>query len=66
MKRLAALALASSLLGCADTNAPPPDPVELLVVVNSQANALTIAPVDQSEAPVTVGLGSPKIGRAHV
>ena len=60
MKRLAALALASSLLGCADTNAPPPDPVELLVVVNSQANALTIAPVDQSAAPVTVGLGSPR------
>ena len=61
MTRFAPVALALGLLlGCADTNAPPPDPVELLVVVNSQANSLTIAPVDQSEAPVTVGLGAPR------
>ena len=52
MTRLAPIALALGLLlGCADTNAPPPDPVELLVVVNSQANTVTIVPVDQSEAP---------------
>jgi DNA-binding beta-propeller fold protein YncE len=61
MTRFAQVALAVGLLlGCADTNAPPPDPVELLVVVNSQANSLTIAPVDQSEAPVTVPLGNPR------
>lgn len=48
------------LVGCADTNAPPPDPVELLVVVNRQASTLTIAPVDQSEAPITVELGDPR------
>jgi hypothetical protein len=48
------------LLACADTNAPPPDPVELLVVANSQANSVTIVPVDQSEAPVTISLGTPR------
>ena len=61
MPRPAVLALATGLLlGCADTNAPPPEPLELLVVVNSQANALTVVPVDQSEAPVTVPLGNPR------
>lgn len=61
MTRLAALALAAGLLhGCADTNAPPPDPVELLLVVNRQANSLTIVPVDQSEGPVSVDLGAPR------
>jgi hypothetical protein len=61
MTRLAALAFATGiLLGCADTNAPPPDPVELLLVVNRQANSLTIVPVDQSEGPVSVDLGTPR------
>ena len=61
MTRLAPIALALGLLlGCADTNAPPPDPIELLAVVNSQANTVTIAPVDQSEAPIAVQLGNPR------
>ena len=61
MIRLALVALVLGLLlGCADTNAPPPDPIELLVVANSQANSLTIVPVDLSEAPVTVPLGNPR------
>src|SRR5262245_2864951 len=61
MTRPAPITLALGfLLGCADTNAPPPDPIELLAVVNSQANTVTIAPVDQSEAPITVQLGNPR------
>ena len=61
MTRLAGLALFFGvLLGCADTNALPPDPLELFVVANSQSNSLTIAPVDQSEAPMTLQLGSPR------
>ena len=61
MTRLTPIALCLGvLLGCADTNALPPDPVELFVVANSQANSLTIAPVDQSVAPVTIQLGSPR------
>jgi hypothetical protein len=61
MTRFAPVALAVGLLlGCADTNAPPPDPIELLVVANSQANSVTIAPVDQSQAPVTIQLGNPR------
>ena len=50
MTRLTRLALYFGvLLGCADTNALPPDPLELLVVANSQANSLTIAPVATPE-----------------
>jgi len=61
MSRLAPVPLVLALLlGCADTNAPPPDPVELFVVANSQGNSVTIMPVDQSEAPVTVQLGAPR------
>jgi DNA-binding beta-propeller fold protein YncE len=61
MTRLVCVALGIGLLsGCADTNAPPPDPVELLLVVNSQASTLTIAPVDQSEGPVSIMLGNPR------
>jgi hypothetical protein len=61
MTRLAPTALALGLLlGCADTNALPPDPVELLVAANSQGNSLTIVPVDQSEAPTAVQLGTPR------
>ena len=61
MNRPAAIALAAGLLlGCADTNAPPPDPVELLIVVNRESNSLTVVPVDQSEPPTHVNLGSPR------
>ncbi|MBA3318468.1 MAG: hypothetical protein H0T50_10310 [Gemmatimonadales bacterium] len=58
MTRPAVLALASALLlGCADTNAPPPAPLELLLVVNRQSNSLTIVSVDREDSPTTVGLG---------
>ena len=58
MHRLIPMALAAGLLvGCADTNAPPPEPLELLLVVNRQANSLTIVPVDEPTAPVDVSLG---------
>lgn len=61
MSRLTPVALAIGLtLGCAETNAPPPDPVELLVVTNSQANSLTLVPVDRSEPPLIVQLGNPR------
>jgi hypothetical protein len=61
MTRLFPIALALGLLlGCADTNALPPDPLELLVVANSQGNSVTVAPVDQSDAPLAVQLGSPR------
>jgi hypothetical protein len=61
MTRLAALLFAAGFLfGCADTNAPPPDPVELLLVVNSEANSLTIVPVDRSAGPASVSLGTPR------
>jgi hypothetical protein len=60
MSRRRHFLLALGILGCADTNAPPPDPVELLAVVNSGSNSVTIAPVDQSEAPVAVPLGNPR------
>lgn len=60
MTRLARLALASAAaLGCADTNAPPPEPLELLLVANRQANTLVIVPVDGAEPPASVPLGSP-------
>jgi hypothetical protein len=58
MSRPALLALATGLLvGCADTNAPPPEPLELLLVVNRQGNSLTIVPVDGAESPMNVPLG---------
>ncbi len=50
---------AGFVLGCADTNAPPPEPIELLVVVNRQAGSVTIAPVDGAEPATTVSLESP-------
>ncbi len=62
MTRSALLALAAgALLGCADTNAPPPEPLELLLVVNGQSNSLTIVSVDGTEPPTAVplvGLGA--------
>jgi DNA-binding beta-propeller fold protein YncE len=60
MTRPALLALATGLLfGCADTNAPPPEPLELLLVVNRHANSLTIVSVDELESPASVSLGAP-------
>jgi hypothetical protein len=60
MIRHVLLALAAGVLaGCADTNAPPPEPLELLLVVNRQANSLTIVDVDQPESPADVQLGPP-------
>jgi hypothetical protein len=61
MPRHASIALALGLLlGCADTNALPPDPVELLVVANSQSNSVTIVPVEPAEAIMNVPLGNPR------
>jgi hypothetical protein len=60
MTRPALLALATGLLfGCADTNAPPPEPLELLLVVNRQANSLTIVSVDELDSPTSVPFGTP-------
>jgi hypothetical protein len=57
MTRPALLALATGLLlGCADTNAPPPEPLELLLVVNGQSNSLTIVSVDGLDEPTSVPL----------
>jgi hypothetical protein len=61
MPRSAVLVLAiGSLLGCADTNAPPPEPIELLLVANSQSNSITIVPVDQPESAASVALSTPR------
>ena len=58
MTRPALFALATGLLlGCADTNAPPPEPLELLLVVNRQGNSLTIVSVDGVDSPTAVPLG---------
>jgi hypothetical protein len=46
-----------ALLGCADTNAPLPDPVEVLLVVNSTGNTLSIVPVEDPGSAVQVPLG---------
>lgn len=43
--------------GCADTNAPAPQPTEALLVVNSTANTLSIVPVERPSAAVQVQLG---------
>lgn len=54
----ALLALAASLTyGCADTNAPAPEPEELLVVVNRTGNTLGIVPLNGSDGPSEVALG---------
>jgi hypothetical protein len=47
----------AAALGCADTNAPLPDPQEVLLVVNSTANTLSIVPVDAPNSSVAVPLG---------
>ncbi|MBA3346252.1 MAG: hypothetical protein H0T44_13325 [Gemmatimonadales bacterium] len=54
----AALLLALSLVAsCAETNAPLPDPQEVLLVVNRTANTLNIVPVDQPTSMRQVSLG---------
>lgn len=55
----AALLAALLLAGCADTNAPLPDPVEVLLAVNRVGNSLSIVPVDAPDTHVEVPLGVP-------
>jgi hypothetical protein len=54
---LVALLLSWLVVGCADTNAPLPDPEEVLLAVNSTANTLSIVPVEHPEDAVQVPLG---------
>ncbi len=54
---LAGMALSCLLVGCADTNAPLPDPEEVLLVVNSTANTLSIVPVEHPGDAAEVPLG---------
>jgi hypothetical protein len=44
-------------LGCADTNAPLPDPEEVLLVVNRSGNSLSVVPVEAPGTAVQVPLG---------
>lgn len=57
IRSLVVAAAVLAALGCADTNAPLPDPEEVLLVVNSTANTLSIVPVDAPAAAVAVALG---------
>ena len=57
LRSLATIAAAAFALGCADTNAPLPDPTEVLLVVNSTANTLSIVPVENTGQVVSVPLG---------
>jgi hypothetical protein len=52
-----ALAVTALAQGCADTNAPLPDPEEVLLAVNSTANTLSIVPVESPSSAVAVPLG---------
>jgi hypothetical protein len=52
-----ALVVTALALGCSDTNAPLPDPEEVLLAVNSTANTLSIVPVEAPSSAVTVALG---------
>jgi hypothetical protein len=45
------------LSACADTNAPLPDPVEVLLAVNREGNTLSIVPVDAPDLKAEVPLG---------
>lgn len=54
---VAALGVTALALGCADTNAPLPDPEEVLLAVNSTANTLSIVPVEAPTSAVAVPLG---------
>jgi len=52
------LVLATGLvLACADTNAPAPLPEEVLLVVNTRGNTLSIVPIDPAGAARQVALG---------
>jgi hypothetical protein len=52
------LALASGLvLACADTNAPAPLPEEVLLVVNTRGNSLSVVPIDPAGPSKHVALG---------
>jgi hypothetical protein len=55
----AAAALGVLLAGCAETNAPLPEPVEVLLVVNRISATLSVIPVDQPAAAVKIALGAP-------
>jgi hypothetical protein len=57
IRSLTAVAAVAAGLGCADTNAPLPDPQEVLLAVNSTANTLSIVPVDAPSQAVQVQLG---------
>jgi hypothetical protein len=48
---------AALLAGCADTNAPLPEPQEVLLAVNRIGNTLSIVPVDAPASAVAVALG---------
>ena len=53
----ATVAVLAAGLGCSDTNAPLPDPKEVLLAVNSTANTLSIVPVDAPSSAFHVSLG---------
>jgi hypothetical protein len=57
LRFLVTTAVAALALGCADTNAPLPDPTEVLLVVNSTGNTLSIVPVENTGQVVSVPLG---------
>jgi hypothetical protein len=54
---LTAVVTTALALGCSDTNAPLPDPEEVLLAVNSTANTLSIVPVEAPNSAVAVPLG---------
>ncbi len=56
LRSFAAAAAGAALLGCADTNAPLPEPEEVLLVVNSTASTLSVVPVEAPDKGVTVPL----------
>ena len=49
-KSVVAAALLALLVACAETNAPLPEPVEVLLVVNRNTATLSVIPVDQPAA----------------
>jgi hypothetical protein len=51
------LVLTGLLVACADTNAPAPAPEEVLLVVNTRGNSLSIVPIDPAGPPKQVALG---------
>jgi hypothetical protein len=55
---LVASALAASQFGCASTEPFPPDPEEVLVVVNSTAKTLSVVPTGSPNTGITIPLGS--------